>query len=278
MLMRRASLIGTAILAGAATMVLPGYAVADGPDGHIVVTPGDQTGSFGGPSVGIGVTRPGAAGEPGHEAGLDAPTGGSGSVSHPSPGIPCTYDISGGIEAYLKSCFGTTEAPGAAQPTPGQLAAQAYQLLVLPAPAPHFSPDLNTPAGSATVVGEHTWFWTDKDSWTNRSQRAQAGAVWAEVTATPTKLIVKPGADRSISCTGPGTAYTAAVGLHAASPDCGYVPERPGDRSDAVFVIQWSVRWTGSTGSAPASGTLPPMTSRATTSFAVAEIQSLNAS
>jgi hypothetical protein len=90
--------------------------------------------------------------------------------------------------------------------------------------------------------------------------------------------MVTPGGDRTISCAGSGTAYTAAAGLHAASPDCGYVPDRPHARAEATFAIEWVVRWTGSTGASPAGGTLPPMTSRATTSFAVVEIQSLNAS
>jgi hypothetical protein len=274
--MRRASLIGTAILAGTVVMVLPGHAAADGPDGQIVVTPGDQTGSFGSPSVGVGVSSPGAAGEAGHEANAGPPNGAPSTVGHPSPGIACLYDTSGGIDAYLKSCFAPPEAPGASPPTPGQLAAQAYQLLVLPLPVPHFSPDLSTPAGPATVVGEHTWVWTDQSSWTAQTRRAQAGAVWAEVTATPMRLVVTPGVDRSISCAGPGTAYTVAAGLHAASPDCDYIPERPRARADATFAIEWAVRWTGSTGNEPAGGGLPPMTSRATASFAVVEIQSLN--
>jgi hypothetical protein len=66
--------------------------------------------------------------------------------------------------------------------------------------------------------------------------------------------------------------------LHAASPDCDYVFDQPRDHVDATFAIQWTVRWTGSTGAAPAGGTLPDMTSRAATSFTVAEIQALNAS
>lgn len=187
------------------------------------------------------------------------------------------YDISGGLEAYLKQCLGVQATDGTARPTPGQLAAQAYKLLVLPLPAPHFSPDVTVSTGQATIVGEHMWWWTDKNTWAAQSRRVQAGAVWAEVTATPTKLVFAPNAGESAACIGPGTAYTTAVGLHAPSPDCDYVFERPRDHIDATFAIQWSVRWTGSTGAAPAGGTLPDMTSRAKAGFAVAEVQSLTA-
>ncbi|MFI9389135.1 hypothetical protein [Kutzneria sp. NPDC052558] len=187
------------------------------------------------------------------------------------------YDTSGGMEAYLKECLGITDTATAAQPSPEQLAVQAYRQLVLPLPVPHFSPDLQTAHGPATVVGEHTWLWIDKAGWAVQSKRVHAGAVWSEAVATPTKLLFMPSADRPLPCPGPGTAYSASAGLHGASPDCDYIFVRPRDHVDATFAIQWSVRWTGSTGAAPAGGTLPDMTSRAVLGFAVEEVQSLNA-
>jgi hypothetical protein len=193
----------------------------------------------------------------------------------------------GGPKGYYLVCGGAHRGwfngpdqlpAGAALVTPEQLAQQAYQQLLLPVPVPHFSPDFQTASGPATVVGEHTWVWTNKAGWAVQSKRVQAGPVWAEAVATPMKLLFTPSTDRPLSCAGPGTAYAAAAGLHGASPDCDYVFERPHGHVDATFVIQWAVRWTGSTGAAPASGTLPDMTSRAVLGFAVEEVQSLNAS
>jgi hypothetical protein len=202
------------------------------------------------------------------------------------PGYDGTF-AGGGPQGYFMVCNGIHEAwldgpdhlpAGAALPSPEQLAQQAYKLLVLPTPTPHFSPDLTTSGGRATVVGEHTWLWTDKASWTVQSKRVQAGPVWAEAVATPTKFVFTPNTDRALACNGPGTAYTAAAGLHVPSPDCDYVFDQPRDHVNAVFAIQWTVRWTGSTGTAPAGGTLPDMTSRTSIPLVAAEVQALNAS
>ncbi len=86
----------------------------------------------------------------------------------------------------------------------------------------------------------------------------------------------RPGA----GCPGPGTPYSRAFGLHAASPDCDVVlthstAGRPGEQARATWAITWTVSWRGFDGTAPVAGTLPPMTSRATTELAVAEAQSV---
>jgi len=295
--MKRRYAVGIAALTGSMIVMSPaGAALADGSGGPITVSPIDPDGVFAGPGVGIAVASPGSPGTPGNTA---SPGGSSATcVLEPSgqtasemfgagtPGYAGTV-AGGGPKGYFLVCDGVHQAwlNGPDQfpqdtpvVTPEQLAQRAYRRLVLPLPAPHFSPDVRISSGSATVVGEHTWLWTDKASWTVRSERAQAGPVWAEAVATPTGLIVTPGSDRPLACPGPGTPYTSAAGLHAASPDCDYVFGRPRDHLDATFTIEWTVRWTGSTGSAPAGGTMPPMTSRATTQFAVVEIQSLTAS
>ncbi|EWM15268.1 hypothetical protein [Kutzneria sp. 744] len=270
-------MIGIMVLTGSVLMALPAeHASADGPGGQIVVTPGDQTGVFGSPSIGAGASSSGSPGLSGHAAG--ASSGPATAPQEPGVGFPCMYDAAGGMAAYYEACGRPHGAQDAPQPTPGQLAAQAYQLLVLPRPAPHFSPNVRAHSGQATIVGEHTWLWTAKNVWAPQAKRVQAGAVWAEVTATPTTLVFAPGSGRLLSCAGPGTEYIATAGLHAASPDCDYVFDQPRDHVNAVFAIQWTVRWTGSTGAAPAGGTLPDMTSRTAVGFAVAEVQSLNVS
>jgi len=298
--MRRTSAVSIVVLTSSMIiLVSAGGASADGPGGQVVVAPVDPGGVFVNPGVGIGAASPGGP----------AASGNTASPGGSSPAVTCVFEpadkttsdmfaagtpgyagtvAGGGSTGYYLVCNGVHEGwfngperlpSGAGElVSPEQLAQQAYRLLVLPLPTPHFSPDLHAPTGRATVVGEHTWIWTDKASWAVQSKRVQAGPVWAEAIATPTKLLFTPNTDRPLACGGPGTAYTPAAGVHAASPDCDYVFERPRDHVDATFAIQWTVRWTGSTGTAPAGGTLPPMTSRATAEFAVMDVQSLNAS
>jgi hypothetical protein len=196
-----------------------------------------------------------------------------------------------GKAVYYKKCggrlFGWVTGPGQGPggqvvlPSPQQLAAQAYDLLVLPLPAPRHSPDVRLADGrSATIVGEHTWLWTERTVWVPRSKRVQVGPVWAEVTATPRLMSFESGLSSGTSCPGPGTPYDRTYGLHAASPDCDFVYQRssyglPNDQTTARFAITWRVSWVGSTGSAPAGGALPDMVSRASATFAVAEAQAL---
>ncbi|RJQ77838.1 hypothetical protein D5S17_14730 [Pseudonocardiaceae bacterium YIM PH 21723] len=150
---------------------------------------------------------------------------------------------------------------------------------------PRHSPDLRLADGRpATVVGEHTWLWTEPVAWSPQRKRLDVGPVWAEVIATPVAMEFTPGdGSQAIRCAGPGTAFDRVrFGVHAASPDCDYVYQRssfgkPDDQVTAEYAITWQVTWTGSTGAAPAGGTLAPLTSRATARFAVAEIQALRA-
>ncbi|MET9259599.1 hypothetical protein [Amycolatopsis sp. NPDC004079] len=168
-------------------------------------------------------------------------------------------------------------------PTPAQLAAQAFEQLRLPLPVPRHSPDVRLPDGrDATIVGENTWVWTDREVWQPAVRRVQVGPVWAEVTATPAGMTFDSGTGGSASCAGPGTPYERSFGLHAASPDCGIVYTRssvgqPGDQVRAQWAIQWSVSWVGSDGTADVGGDFPQMQSRAGASFAVAEVQALRA-
>ncbi|MCO1575185.1 hypothetical protein M8C13_05350 [Crossiella sp. SN42] len=283
----------------------PAWAGADR-DSPITVVPGDLFGHIGAPTVDLGATAPGQPGRPGR--GASAPGGRGG------PAPVCTYtraahspsemfgkyrewhagSLGGdGKVAYTRTCNGMTSgwvtgptpAPGAAPvpilPNPAELAARAYEQLVLPLPVPRLSPDVHLGDGRrATVVGEHTWLWTEPRVWRPQVERVQAGPVWAEVTATPTALSFDSGMGQNRSCTGPGTPYTRAAGLHAASPDCDFVYPRsthgqPGGQVRTRFAITWSVSWTGSTGTAPAGGRLPEMVSRAELPLAVVEAQAL---
>jgi hypothetical protein len=174
--------------------------------------------------------------------------------------------------------------PGAPPlPTPAELAARAFEQLRLPLPMPRYSPDVQLPDGrDATIVGENIWVWTERAVWHPAVQRVRVGPVWAEVTATPMGMTFSSGTDGSMACSGPGTPYDRAYGLHAASPDCGFVYTRssvdqPNDQASAEWAIQWQVSWVGSDGTAEVGGDFPQMSSRAAATFAVAEVQALRA-
>jgi len=290
------------VLASAGTVTF--HAAAQPSDGQIVVVPGDQYGVAAPPNVGIGVAAPGQAGIPGHGVGGASAAGGG-------PPPVCDYTLASqtpeqmaaqlpdwnagsiggdGRAVYYKKCggrlFGWVTGPGVGPvlPTPEQLAAQAYDQLVLPLPVPRHSPDVRLADGrSATLVGEHTWIWTEPGVWSPWSKRAEVGPVWAEVTARPQTLVFDSGLTGTRSCAGPGTPYARSYPMHAASPDCDFVYPRSsyglaGDQVTAGYAITWRVDWVGSTGSAPAGGSLPTMTSRASATFAVAEAQALRTS
>ena len=173
--------------------------------------------------------------------------------------------------------------PAVVLPTPAELAQEAYSQVRLPLPTPEHSPDLMLADGRrAVLVGEHTWLWTDPARFRPQSRRVQVGPVWAQVTATPIGLTFEPGDGATpIVCSGPGTPFVSGrYAAHAASPTCDYQYSRSstgaaGGVVSAEYGITWRVRWTGAAGVVPAGGQLPDMTSRAASSFAVAEAQAL---
>ena len=165
--------------------------------------------------------------------------------------------------------------------TPGQLALQALATLSMPKPVPPQSPSGATlPDGRPfTVVQVPTWFWTTPASYQPKSARASAGPVFAEVTVTPAALTFAPGdGGATVSCAGPGTAWTPAAGQWARAPaGCDYAyPQStygyPRGQLAATYGIVWRATWVGSGG---AGGTFPDITTTATTRFAVAEAQAV---
>ncbi|WP_243793816.1 hypothetical protein [Saccharopolyspora gloriosae] len=254
-------------------------------DGGVVVTPDDHEGFYSSPSIDLGAvagstpSKPGKPGssEPGGVAGggVAGPPMGL-SWSAPGSGVPEWFTV---LPEFRFPDFGQAPTP----PSPGVLAAQGAEQLQLPLPTPSHSPDVALPDGrSATVVGEHTWYWTEPGRWEPVSQRVQAGAVWAEVTASPVRLSFDPGNEQGlVSCPGPGTPYDRSFGVHAPSPDCDVVYQRssahePGEQVRAQWAITWQVTWRGFDGTAPVGGELPDMTSRATADLAVVEAQALS--
>ncbi|GAA3588369.1 hypothetical protein GCM10022222_86150 [Amycolatopsis ultiminotia] len=285
----------------------PGTAAADGQDdGQVIVTPSDPAGRYSPPGVDMRVLE--SQGEAPVErspgAAQDRQSGAGGNSKPKSPsGLPPGCFLGGfGAGAGPRGngpaggAFGVRcmpslrEDPAPADaadappvPSPAELAAQAFEQLRLPLPVPRHSPDVRLPDGrAATIVGENTWLWTDRSVWKPAARRVQVGAVWAEVTAVPTGMTFTSGTGGSTSCSGPGTAYQRSFGTHAASPDCGFVYTRssyglPGEQARAEWSIAWSVHWTGSDGATNVGGDFPQMLSRASATFAVAEVQALRA-
>lgn len=167
------------------------------------------------------------------------------------------------------------DGPPPVAPTPEQLARQALATLRLPTLIAHRSPtEANSDHGTPyTWVNLWTWFWSDPASWTTLTARAASGGVWAQVTVTPTRLVITPGEGSApVTCEGPGRAWTNADGNGAPTAGgCGYqyrhVTATP---ITATMTINWAVTWTGSGGTA---GTLPAMTTQSSSSFAVEQIQ-----
>lgn len=95
--MRRKRRVGIIALACSAMLLAAASgARADGSGGQIVVTPGDQTGAFELPSVGVGVASPGGTGSSGSAVGSGqaSPAGSQASAENPQdpgPGFQCMY-------------------------------------------------------------------------------------------------------------------------------------------------------------------------------------------
>jgi hypothetical protein len=257
------------------------------PPPPIVVTPADNGGT-----VGIEVRSPGAPGGGGSAAGGSVggpatdpcgqnPTGnacaafdharycGAWAQTFSAAGLPST-----GLGPLLQSIGCTLAEAG---PTPAMLAQEAYGLLRLPSPTITRSPDAtNSDHGTPyTWVNLWTWFWTDPATFTPKAKTVDAGAVSATATATPTALVFDPGTgDVPVICPGPGRPWRVVDGNHAPTDGgCGYVYRRTGAGVTATVSIRWTVTWTGSNGE---TGRLPELTTTASSTFAVQQVQVVN--
>lgn len=167
--------------------------------------------------------------------------------------------------------------PGDNQPavTPQMLAAQAVRELVLPLPQVRTAP----PRGRPAMVGVPQWFWLYGDGqWRPMAKRVQAGDVWAEVVASPHRLVVSPGAGLpDVVCQGPGSAYDPHRPPKDQQSGCTYLYERssagrPGGRYRVSVTVVWGATWRGSGG---AGSTLAPISRTTSFPLPVAEAQAL---
>jgi len=155
-------------------------------------------------------------------------------------------------------------------PSPQELAEQARAQLRLPSPRIQANPV------GEKLVSLPTWLWLDRSSWD--AQRATAAVPGVSVTAvaTPTSVSWSMGDGENVSCSGPGTPFSAGRNPAAASPDCGHTYHRSSASAPAhQFAVRATVHWTVAWSGAGASGTFPDMTTSGSAAFRVAEVQAL---
>lgn len=185
-------------------------------------------------------------------------------------GVPTGTTLQG-VPVMCSARDQNAEAP---RVTPAQLAQRARESLGLPLPDVHTAP----PRGSDGLVGLPEWVWVPRSQWHSMSKRASAGGVWAEVTATPRRMVIEPGAGLgSVACAGPGTAYDAGRSASAQSTECSYAYSRSSaGQPDSAYTMTVTVVWAGTwEGSGGAGGTLPEISRSASFPVRVAEGQGL---
>jgi hypothetical protein len=243
-----------------------------------------------------GTASPGSTGASGAGNGPAAPApGGGGGPAY----TPCAFfPIAGDATHMIQVCppgqssghngivYGATTTvvpvggnaggPAAAAPqvTPQQLLQWARSKLSLPLPGIRTAP----PRGSEGLVGLPEWFWVDPGQWHPVTARVAVGAVWAQVTARPARITIRPGTGATVTCPGPGTPYNPGLPAQAQHSDCTFTYGQssdglPGNAYQASATVTWDASWQGSGG---AGGALGPAGQTAAFPVPVAEAQSLN--
>jgi len=151
------------------------------------------------------------------------------------------------------------------------LAEFAMTELALPTPAIEMNPD------GEQVVQLPSWLWIDPGQWQPRRATASAGPVSSTVTADPVRVVWEMGTGDTVTCDGPGRPYRERFAETPEATDCKYTyRQSSAAQPDAAFAvtatIQWAASWAGSDGS---GGDLGVVTSTATASVPVAELQAL---
>jgi hypothetical protein len=133
------------------------------------------------------------------------------------------------------------------QVNPVVVAQQAVRQLGFASPAIEMAP----PDGSPQLVGVATWLWIAPGAWRTLAASATAGPVTTTATATPSKVVWDMGDGDTVTCDGPGTAYSPSA--PNATTGCSYTWPGPGSFT-VTATVYWSVTWTAS--GAPGGGNL----------------------
>lgn len=132
-------------------------------------------------------------------------------------------------------------------PSPITLAAQAISQLPIRGAQIQTAPNV----GGAGLVGLPVWLWTtvNTDTWGPQTATASVPGLSVTATANASKIQWVMGDGGSVTCTTPGTPYSAGFGGKP-SPDCGYVySQSSGSQSGGKYTITavttWHVIWSG---------------------------------
>ncbi|MFF1560962.1 ATP/GTP-binding protein [Streptomyces sp. NPDC058279] len=155
---------------------------------------------------------------------------------------------------------------------PAVLAQRAVDSMLLQGPA------IVSPRADGTyTVGVPVWMWVGQSqtTWGPNSASATAGGITVTATAKVSRVVWNMGDGSSVTCTGPGTAYTASRGM-ASSPDCGHLYKAtsagiPGAKYQGTATSTWSIDWAV-TGGGGQTGQLTEVRQSAFT-VAVGELQ-----
>ncbi len=171
----------------------------------------------------------------------------------------CGVPPTAGITRYR--LFGTP-------PGPQLLADEAIKALRLPQPVIRVNPAPPV----KQIVFVPTWVWLGPESWGNRSATASVPGMSVTATAKPVKLVISS-AEQSVTCQGPGTAWTPGRDAAAASPTCGLTYNKPG-----TFALQATVTWNVSWAGGGVTGTAPAMTTTGSVTLQVMDDPAVNTS
>jgi len=306
MLTRLRGLVVLAVVVAATLLGMPMAAYADGGTGGVQCTQNDPR-----PACNVNAGSGGKTGG-NHNTGdsNNGGRGGDGKCRKPSgEEIPCqrdgawagadscyyapTYPSQSTIAAlggqpageggwYVRTCYspvdGGEQAFGApvwiagAPPviSPAVLARQARARLNLPGVVIRMNPP------GDQLVNLPIWLTLDPASWRPQSATASVPGVNVTATARPVKASWAMGDGTTVTCTGPGTAWTSGTDPAKASPDCGHVYRRSsanasGGAYTVAVTVTWEVTWAG----AGQSGTVPGLTTTGQVQTRVQESQAL---
>jgi hypothetical protein len=230
-----------------------------------------QCGQSSSPSCAVTAGSGPATGTPG--------SGGTGRTGTTAPGAAgggqgkAPAGTAGGAPPPIRNLL--VGAGGGALPQPGALAQVAVRYLRLPGPVIRSSPA----PGALQLTRLPVWLWVAANVWQPQSKTAQVPGESVTATATPVSAAWSMGDGTTVTCKGPGTAYSGGNPA-AASPTCGYTYEessagQPGGAYRVTVTITWDITWKGTGG---AGGALAPLDTVAAAGFRVAESQALNTS
>ncbi|MFJ3229139.1 ATP/GTP-binding protein [Streptomyces sp. NPDC086783] len=146
--------------------------------------------------------------------------------------------------APISDTFVADTPPGAPPVDPAVVAQQAVAKMKLA------GPDIASPrAAGSYIVGVPMWMWVNKGPTTYgpNTASASAGGVTVTATAKVTKIVWRMGDGATVTCNGPGTAYTASYGRQE-SPTCGHTYSRTsatqkGGKYAVAATSTWAIDW-----------------------------------